>query len=44
MSIWEFGAAFGGYVKANSTEEKGAITSEEAKALAAFIDEPPVWH
>jgi len=43
MSIWEFNAAFGGYVKANSSDE-GAITTEEAKALAELIDQPPVWH
>jgi len=43
MSLWEFSAAVGGYIKANSPED-GAITPEEAKALGASIDEAPVWH
>lgn len=42
MSIWEFTAAVGGWVKANATEE--GLTSEEAEALAASLDRPPVWH
>jgi hypothetical protein len=43
MSLWEFAAAVGGYVKANSSDE-GSITSAEADALAELIDRPPVWH
>jgi hypothetical protein len=43
MSLWEFSAAVGGYVKANSSDE-GAITTEQAAALADLIDRPPMWH
>lgn len=43
MSLWEFRAASGGYAKANSSEDEG-LTSEEAKQLAASLDEPPVWY
>lgn len=44
MSLWEFRAAVGGYVKANSSEDEGAITTAEAKALADLIDAPALWH
>lgn len=44
MSLWQFHAAVGGYVKANSSEEDKGITTDQAAALAAWIDEPPVWH
>lgn len=43
MSLWEFRAVAGGYAKANSIDD-GAISSEQAAALAAWLDEPPVWH
>ena len=42
MSLWEFAAAVGGYNKANRTDE--GITSEEAQALAEWVDAPPIWH
>lgn len=42
MSLWEFAAAVGGYIVANSTEDR--LTSEQAERLAAWIDQPPVWH
>jgi hypothetical protein len=44
MSLWEFGAAVGGYAKANTPDDDVAITKDEAKSLAEFIDAPPVWH
>lgn len=43
MSLWEFQAAVGGYAKANQGDDSG-INTEEAASLAAWIDEPPVWH
>ena len=43
MSLWQFNAAAGGYIKAN-TPDDGAISAQEAEALADWIDEPPVWH
>ncbi len=43
MSLWEFSAAIGGYAKANSSPDEAAITTTEAEALSAFLDEPPVW-
>lgn len=42
MSLWEFSAASGGFMKANSSDE--TLSSEQAEALAAWIDEPPIWH
>jgi hypothetical protein len=33
----------GGYIKANTADD-GAITTAEAEALSAALDEPPVWH
>lgn len=44
MSVWEFNAAVGGYVKANSSDEDKGLTSSELKSLSEFIDAPPVWH
>lgn len=44
MSVWEFSAVVGGYVKANSAEDEGAISTYQAKALAEMIDAPPIWH
>lgn len=44
MSVWEFQAAVGGYVKANSPEDETAITGSEAQELAKLVDEPPLWH
>jgi hypothetical protein len=43
MSVWEFNAATGGVVKANSTDDEKGLTPTEAKSLASFIDAPPVW-
>lgn len=44
MSLWEFRAAVGGFVKANTSEAEAGLSTNEAAQLAAFIDEPPVWH
>jgi hypothetical protein len=44
MSLWEFRAAVGGYIKANSVPDAGAISSDEAAAIAAALDARPVWH
>jgi hypothetical protein len=43
MSFWEFNAAVGGHVKAHGRQDEG-LSSQEAEALAAWIDAPPVWH
>lgn len=43
MSLWQFRAAVGGYAKANSAGDN-TLNSEEAAALADWLDEPPVWH
>lgn len=43
MSLWQFQAAVGGYVKANRVDEAGSINSEEAARLAAWLDAPPSW-
>lgn len=42
MSLWQFNAVAGGFIKAN-TPDDGAISAAEADALAAGLDEPPVW-
>ena len=44
MSLWEFQAAVGGWAKANSAEDTGAISREEAELLAESLDKPPIWH
>jgi hypothetical protein len=44
MSLWEFNAVAGGYVKANSSPDEQGLSKDEAKRLADFIDAPPVWH
>jgi hypothetical protein len=45
MSVWEWRAAIGGFVKANSSEDEAQVlTPSEVQNLASFIDEPPVWH
>ena len=44
MSLWEFAAAFGGYIKANSPPDEQGLTSEQAASLAASLEEPAVWH
>lgn len=42
MSFWQFRAATGGWMKANSTG--GGLSTEEATELADWLDQPPVWH
>lgn len=44
MSIWEANAAFAGYVKAHATEAEAGLSAHEAADLAAWVDEPAVWH
>lgn len=44
MSVWEFSAVVGGFVKANTPEDEQVLTKSEAAQLADFIDAPPVWH
>lgn len=45
MSLWEFNAVVGGYVKANASDEEAeGLTPAETQGLAEFIDAPPVWH
>jgi hypothetical protein len=44
MSLWQFNAATGGYAKANRSEDEQGISTDEAAALAAWIDERPSWH
>lgn len=44
MSLWEFRAAVGGYAKANRAEDEAGISTEDAKRLADWLDEPPLWH
>jgi hypothetical protein len=43
MSLWEFNAATGGFAKANGAGEE-TLNTDQAQALAAWIDEPPIWH
>lgn len=43
MSLWEFTAAVGGFVKANRTDDS-ALTTEQVDQLADWLDEPPVWN
>lgn len=44
MSLWEFSASVGGYVKANTSPDEQGLTTSEAKALADVIDQPAMWH
>lgn len=44
MSVWQFTAAIGGFIKANAAPDEQALSSDEAKALADFVDQAPVWH
>lgn len=43
MSLWQFNAATGGVVKANTPEDERGLSTAEVKALSAIIDAPPVW-
>lgn len=43
MSLWQFTAAVGGYMKANAAGDE-AITTEQAEHLADWIDQPAIWH
>ena len=43
MSIWEFMCCADGYAQANSPSEDALLTVGEIEALAASIDEPPIW-
>jgi hypothetical protein len=43
MSLWQFHAALIGWQKANGGGEE-RLPEDEAEALAAWIDEPPIWH
>ncbi|WP_268967523.1 hypothetical protein [Ochrobactrum quorumnocens] len=38
MSTWQYMAALEGYIKANSTDEPGALTSKEADELWEWIE------
>ncbi len=44
MSLWEFNAAIGGFLKANSTEDAAPLSTSEAAGIAAALDAPPIWH
>lgn len=41
-SLWQFAAAVGGFVKANSSGED-SLNAEEAAGLAEWLDAPPSW-
>ena len=43
MSLWEFSAASGGFMKANSSEE--TLNTEQVAAIASALREAPkTWH
>lgn len=41
MSLYEFNAASGGYLKAHGGEDESAISEQEASQLYAMLDRAP---
>lgn len=44
LSFWELLAMSGGAAKSRNPDGAKQINTEEAQRLAAFLDEPPIWH
>jgi hypothetical protein len=45
MSVWEFNAATGGVMKANTPEDQQGLNTEQIAALASALkDAPATWH